>query len=253
MRAVERVTSIIECFAQDKASMPLHEIAERVDLSMATTLRIVGALVEQGYLIRQPDQEYCLSLKFVTLAGHVKSTMGLREIAYESLIELSRQTNETVGLVTVDGFDRLCIDAIQSGERLSSILRPGERVPLGIGASPKMLLAYMPEDEMSRVIDHLVATRGIDPDVLRTQLARIRDDGFAISRGEVTPGLDAISVPIFNADGQVHHGLNLTSPSLRFESRLDELIQLMLKAGSDVSRRMSASGMRARPGSDARR
>src|SRR3972149_6262252 len=105
MRAVQRTLAVFDCFAPGRTSLTLQEIANRVGLPKSTAFRLVHSLDQAGYLVRLDNQEYCLPLRFTRLAGLVKSTLNIREIARPVMIELARRSNETVTLNTVSGRD----------------------------------------------------------------------------------------------------------------------------------------------------
>ena len=96
MRSVQRILAVFESFTAEKNSLTLQEIADRIDLPKSTAFRFVQSLEKSGYLVRLEDQQYCLSLRFTRLAGLVKSTLGIREIARPMLAELAEKTKETV-------------------------------------------------------------------------------------------------------------------------------------------------------------
>ena len=97
-RAVDRIFAIFESFSPVRSSLTLQEIADRIDLPKSTTFRIVQGLEQAGYLVRLEDQKYCLSFRFTRLAGCVKSTLGIREIARPIMTDLAAVTSETVSI-----------------------------------------------------------------------------------------------------------------------------------------------------------
>jgi DNA-binding IclR family transcriptional regulator len=246
MRTIERAMSVLEAFTQTEPSMPLHVIATRIKLSKPTTFRLINCLVDLGYLVRLSTQDYCLSMKILHLAGQVRGTLSIREVAHETMQKLARQTDETIALNMVDGFDRVCIDAVDSSSRLVSVMRPGDRAPLGVGASTKVLLAYLPRNEISDALDNLSRKRKINKTKLRAELQQIRDRGYAITHGEVTLGNVAVAAPIFDADGRVRYSISLSCPAFRYEPRKQEFLQLVIKGAAEISRRNGCAVAAAR-------
>src|SRR2546428_14105982 len=111
MRGGGRIFAILESFTAERPSLTLQEIADRIELPKSTTFRIVQSLERAGYLVRLEDQKYCLSFRFTRLAGLVKRTLGIREIARPIMVELADQTKETVSIHTLSGRNPVCIDA----------------------------------------------------------------------------------------------------------------------------------------------
>src|SRR5215210_8321522 len=109
MRSVQRILAVFESFTAERSSLTLQEIADHIELPKSTAFRIVRSLEQAGYLVRLEDQRYCLSFRFTRLAGLVRSTLGIREIARPIMMELAERTEETVSIHTVSGKSRVCI------------------------------------------------------------------------------------------------------------------------------------------------
>src|SRR6478672_6601285 len=122
MRAVQRILAIFESFSVETSSLTLQEISDRIELPKSTSFRIVQSLEKAGYLVRLEDQQYCLSFRFTRLAGLVKSTLGIREIARPVLAELAEKTKESVSIHTVAGRNRVCLDAVSTASSLRSVI-----------------------------------------------------------------------------------------------------------------------------------
>jgi DNA-binding IclR family transcriptional regulator len=241
IRAVSRALAIFDAFDKDHLSLTLHEIGERIGMPKATTFRLVNTLERAGFLVRRDNLEYCLSLKLVRLAGMVHSTLSIRDIARPVMVEVNRRTSETIALNTLAGNERVCIDAIDTPSPLMTIAHPGDHVPLLYGAAGRILMAYMEEKELSAVLKTSPGGKSIDRKALERELARFRQQGYALTRGQRVQGITAIAVPIFDAEGRVRNNLLLTGPSVRVDPRDTEFVDFMLEAGRDVSNRIGAS------------
>jgi DNA-binding IclR family transcriptional regulator len=206
-----------------------------------TAFRLVNTLERAGFLIRMDNQQYCLSLKVARLGGLVRSTLNIREIARPIMLEVNRLTQETITLNTVMGTDRMVLEVVDTPSPLMSMARLGQHMPLLLGASSRIIMAYMEPDELERVLK--ANTKGVDIDraALERELARFRKQGYALSRGQRVPGLTAISVPLFDINGKVRNSLSLTGPSIRVDPIDLDLAEIMMTAGRDISTRLGAS------------
>lgn len=236
MRAVQRILAVFESFSSDRSTLTLQEIADLIELPKSTTFRIVQSLEKAGYLVRLPDQKYCLSFRFIRLAGLVDSTLGIREIARPIMTELAEKTKETVGLHTVSERNRVCIDTTStSSSQLRSVMQPGEQIPLLVGSASKVLMAYMPEAELAPILTYVIrTTKRPKADVLE-EFGRIRRQGYAVSHGERLPGLSAISAPIKDMNDEVRYCLTVNGPTIRMRPKESEFITLVKKAAQDIS------------------
>lgn len=241
IRAVGRALAIFDAFDNDHLGLSLQEIAERIHMPKTTAFRLVATLERAGFLIRMDNQRYCLSLKLARLGGLVRSTLGIRDIARPVMLQVNEQVSETITLNAIVGNDRMVLDVVDTPSPLMSMARPGERMPLLLSASARVLMAYMPPDDLQRVLAANAKTPDFDRAALDRELSRFKKQGFGISRGQRVPGLTAIAVPIFDIHDQVRYCLSLTGPSVRVDSRDHELAEIMIAAGRDISSRLGAS------------
>ena len=242
IRAVGRALAIFDAFDNEHLSLSLQEIAERIRMPKTTAFRLVATLERTGFLIRLDNQQYCLSLKLARLGGLVRSTLNIRDIARPVMQHVNEQTRETVTLNTIVGNDRMVLDVVDTPSPLMSMARPGQHMPLLLGASSRILMAYMEPQQLEKV---LKANTAGEPDFDRAafdrELARFRRQGVALTRGQRVPGLTAIAVPIFDLNGHVPHCLALTGPSVRIDPRDSDLSEILVAAGRDISTRLGAS------------
>lgn len=241
MRAVRRTLAVCECFAPERASLTLQEIANRIGLPKSTAFRLVQSLDEAGYLVRLENQEYCLSFRFTRLAGLVRSTLDIRQIARPVMMGLAQQANETITLNTVSGRHRVCIDVIDTPSPLMSVTKPGEHVRLVDGATAKTLMAHLEKKEQRKAIAYAVRVSGKRRANLIAELQRIRDQGFAVTHGERVLGLTAVSAPVRNVNNEVKYCVTVTGPTVRMQPREKEFVRMVLKAATVISLHLGAN------------
>ena len=240
MRSVQRILAVFETFSPERTSLTLQEIADRIDLPKSTMFRIVQSLEKAGYLVRLEDQQYCLSFRFTRLAGLVRSTLGIREIARPIMADLGKATEESVSLHTVVGRNRVCIDAMNTAAPLRIVVHPGEQIPLKSGSGSKVLMAYMPKNELTPILTQIVRTTKRPQAEMLAELATIREQGYAVSHGERLLGLSAVSAPVKDVNEAVRHCLTLAGPTVRFQMHEKHFIKLAVKAAADISRHYGA-------------
>jgi DNA-binding IclR family transcriptional regulator len=241
IRAVGRALAIFDAYDNEHLSLSLQEIAERIRMPKTTAFRLVNTLERTGFLVRMDNQRYCLSLKLARMGGLVRSTLSILEIARPVMLQVNEQVTETIALNAVVGTERMVLDAVDSPSPLMSMARPGERQPLLLGASGRILMAYMKPEVLEAVLEVNVRTTDFDRAAFDREIARFKRQGYAITRGQRVPGLTAIAVPIFDIHDEVRYSLALTGPSVRIDPRDHELADVMIAAGRDISSRLGAS------------
>lgn len=94
------------------------------------------------------------------------------------------------------------------GSMLPSYCTSNGRVLLA-ALAPEALRAYLAGAELAaRTAKTLTSA-----DALQAELARVRDQGWAMTDGELEPGLRSIAVPVRGPDGQALSALNLATQS----------------------------------------
>ena len=232
----------------------------------STGYRFLQAMIELGLLDRDAvSGRLRPGLSFVALGQLAQQQFELGQVARPFMEELSLETQETVLLAVLREGHAYCAEKVESVQRVRLSFDLGARLPLHAGASSKILLAQLPEVEVTRVI----RTRGlprytpktiVNPMSLHRELARIRKDGYAVSLEEFDPGAWAISAPIYGSRDGTIAGLTLSGPLQRLApQRKAEWITAVCRTAARISAKLgyTSSGtelvMAGRPGADAAR
>lgn len=235
VRAAERALDILLCFV-DEGNLGMMEIAERTGLNKSTVFRLLATLESKGFVKRDAATEkYQLGFRIWELATSLNQS---DEPAFLFLPEMERlrdELDETVSLYLRVGKERIRIQAVESRQAIRRVAPIGARMPLSVGASSKVLIAYASEEEIREVLDDPDWPDNVDKGVFQEQLKRIREDGYAISVEEREAGTAAVSVPIFSRQRRLVAALAVSGPVSRmnvkkmvqFVPRLKESAQRM--------------------------
>ena len=84
-------------------------------------------------------------------------------------------------------------------------LEIGRVVPLHAGATSKALLAFLGDEVLERLLETPLApvARGTitDPEALRREIARVREQGWASSQEETNDSAWGVAEPVLSRDG----------------------------------------------------
>jgi DNA-binding IclR family transcriptional regulator len=139
------------------------------------------------------------------------------------LTRLHDQTQESVQLYVRSGDKRLCIAARDSGTGLRDSVPVGALLPLAAGSGGKVLLAWAAD---AARFDAVPAS----------ELAAIRDRGWAASVAEREPGVASVSAPVLRADGTIAAALCVSGPVSRLgQAPGRRLSGPVLSAASDLA------------------
>jgi len=242
MRTLERAFAIISSFSPTHPDLSLQEIADRIGLAKSTTFRLVGTLQRLGYLVRLPDLRYSLSHEFVRLGAIADRSLDVKRLLRPVLEELVQRSGENVSLNTVHGQHRTCVDVARSKAGLVGMNRPGEVLPLGLGAASMVLMAYMPRATLKEVIGPAALAVGCGIRELESILEVTRQQGYAVSHGGGVRALTGIAVPIFESDGSVKYSLGIVVPTTKVTGRVTDLMRLAKGAAKEASKRLGGTG-----------
>ncbi|MDT0378195.1 IclR family transcriptional regulator [Streptomyces sp. DSM 42041] len=195
------------------------EVAARTGLSTSSVYRFVRRLVDDGFLEADGHGTYRVGPRLSRLQDGPGTGQTLRSLALPFLRDLVSETSETVLLTVPAGLSALVVESLDSPHSMRLSFAPGTLRPLHAGASAKALLAFAPQDVIDRVLGGRLErfTPGTPAKAtLRTQLARIREQGYVVSRGEVDPHAVAIGVPVLPR-GRLACALSIAGPEHRFD------------------------------------
>jgi DNA-binding IclR family transcriptional regulator len=128
---------------------------------------------------------------------------------------LRDELGETVSLYVRDRMERVRIQAVQSEQAIRRVAPVGARLPLTVGASSKVLLAFAEDEVRREVMDDPSWPDALDRAEFVRQLDKIRAAGYATSFEEREPGAAAVSAPIFGRTGKLVAALAVSGPSNR--------------------------------------
>jgi DNA-binding IclR family transcriptional regulator len=132
-------------------------------------------------------------------------------------------------------------------------LQVGGRIPLYLGAGPKVLFAYLPDEEIERILSDykrpaLTPFTITESDAIRREIKTIRSRGYSLSFGEKTVGAASIGFPVRDWRGEVVAGINISGFRERFiGDKLSVLIKQVSEAAYEISRRLHFSGSYVNP------
>lgn len=146
VRAVERALDILLCFAGSDAELGLSDISKRLGLHKSTVHRLLASLESKGFIRRHSSADkYRLGWSVLELVSNVYQSDALSSIVLPEMTRLRDQIGETISLYVRSGTERIRIQAVESNQPVRRVANIGMRLPLHVGASGKVLLAFSKE------------------------------------------------------------------------------------------------------------
>jgi DNA-binding IclR family transcriptional regulator len=220
VRAVERALDILLCFTREEPTRSLTQIAESVRMSKTTVHRLLTTLENKRFITRDKVTGlYRLGLRFIEMASLVLQDVELHRWAYPYLQRLSEDYGETADLSILDGSDVMYLEVIESPQRVKLAAAIGQRLPAFCTASGKALLAYLPAEQVRKILgDNLMEYTDRTPVSVPELLEDLRltaERGYAISEQEYEKDINAVAAPIFDVDHHPIASIAIVGPSFR--------------------------------------
>jgi IclR family transcriptional regulator, KDG regulon repressor len=227
----------------DRPVFTVAEISKRLGYSQSKTYRLVRTFIRYGFLAEdRGTSRYSLGLNLLRLGFLARRQFDISTIALPFMKELSNLTKETVLLTAVNGTKGVVLERVESEEPVRvSLFQPGASLPLHGGASSKVLMAHLPEEDWERIIGREGLKRFTSATItqvnhLKADLRKIRRKGYAFSDEEVDQHVRAVAAPILNGWGELVAGLSIAGPVFRIlKKNVPQLSKLVIEYADKIS------------------
>jgi DNA-binding IclR family transcriptional regulator len=218
------------------------QVADELQVHTRTARRLLNRMVHDGWLTRHDGARptYTPTLRIIALAAQLTQRTPLVEHALELAIDLQARTGDAV---------HLAIPSYRSALRLVRATGTGDHVPALRDLAPanaiaagKVLLAFRPpwrEVVLGAPLATLTERTLAEPEVLRADLERTLERGFALEDEEFREGLRALAVPIRGDGDEVVAALALSSSDRSLGDLLERGGELAA-TGAELSARLAA-------------
>lgn len=236
IQVLVRATEILRLLHGHQAGLSQSEIGEHLGLARSTVSRLLIALEAEGLVASTgPRGRYRLGPEIARLAGSARRNAWVD--LHPLLVEFSYRIGETVDLSILERDRALFVDQVTADNRLRAVSAVGESFPLHACANGKALLASVPEQDRTRLIngrlerytDRTITTSAS----LRREIEAVIAQGVAFDREELTEGVCAIGASLGTVDGELL-AISIPVPAQRFAEREADLRQGLLDFVSRV-------------------
>lgn len=238
-RSLEKALDVLELFIFFPV-LSVTEISRKTGYPKSTISGLLKTFCKYGVVEKGKDKNFRLGIKTFELGFKYLNNLELYSIARLWAEKLANEEKEAIHVAIRRGMDVYIIVDVQPPSTYMAVLQAGMSIPLHSTALGKMLLAHLQNDELNiflqkplqRLTDHTIT----DPEKLRSELTRIKEEGYAIDNEESIKGLVCISAPIFHRNGQVIAAISISSMDLiDNKERIPKLIQKIKLTANSIS------------------
>src|SRR5438270_6203805 len=251
--ALQRGLRLLQIFSESPGGLTAKQVAGLSRLPVSTVHRFLANLETAGFLNCNGDSVYHLGIACFAIGQSALGQLDIRRLSLPYLQELNQNTRETIHLTVRHGLSAVYVEKLDSPEPLRIYSRIGAAVPLHCTGVGKVMLAYMPPDELSAILPQLEFRRLTENSIgnlqeLQTHLQKVRKNGYACDLEENEPHIRCIAAPIWDHTGAVNASVSITGPAVRMSvTRLRQLAPLIQAVSKHISKEMgyqaSSSGI----------
>lgn len=244
LSSVKNALLILKSFSMDEPEKKISDLAASLGLNKSTVSRTMATLASEGFVYKDPEtKKYRLGMTIITLGGIINNNMDVYRESQPILSKLVHEIDETAHISVLDHTDVIYIQKMECNHYVRALTHVGKRNPSYCTSSGKVLLAHADESLVEAVINSglnkFTNTTITDPDKLREQLKKIREDGFAYSLAEFNEGVHSVAAPIYDYTGKVIAALTVVGPMQRIQqSKIRPLAKKVIEASMEISDRM---------------
>lgn len=244
IQSIGKMVGILDCFSTVDRHLTLGQIAAASGLPRPTAHRMLAALREIGFIEQdRRNGNYSLGIRLFELGSLALANLELLREAKPFMDRLSRLTDESVHLGVFNGFEVIVVERGEPGDKPARVIQPSESSPAYCTGVGKALLAFQRPDVIDRVIGHglkpFTKSTIVEPETLRSELAEIRERGYAIDDCEHQIWVRCVAAPVRNSSGHVFASLSVTGAAERMtHERLEQMAPLVIQTADSVSRQL---------------
>jgi DNA-binding IclR family transcriptional regulator len=213
IQSIEVGFRLLEVLTHTNAPMMLRDLARAAPMNPAKAHRYLVSFARLGLVSQTPEGRYDL--------GPFALEMGLVSLNRQDPMRRARpaaaalrdEIDHTIGLAVWGNRGPAIIHWEEASHPVTVSLRLGDVMPMLNSATGRVFGAYLPRAQTLSLIqgelDRATAQVDANPELPRTLeaydaiCAEVRAHGAARIHGGVLPGINAMSLPVFDANGQL--------------------------------------------------
>lgn len=250
-QSLTRGIHLIEFLSDYPNGCSLQEIAELTDLNKSTAHRLLSCLQSLGYVTpTHTPGSYRITSRLASVGNKAISSLNIIGVAASHLERLNLATGETVNF-SIRESDHCVL--IYKLEPTTGLLRTrsyvGQHQEMYCSGMGKQYLAFSPEGYLEQYWESnrerfvkFTSTTIVDINVMRHELARVREEKISYDREENELGVGCIAAPIFDLRGRVDHAVSVSIPTNRMnEERRLQLADMVKTTAREISRELGGA------------
>jgi len=244
IQSVQRSIDIINCIGNTSHDMSLKEISEHLALNINTVRGLVNTLLNNNFLSKNLfTNRYFLGFEFLSKSQSVyKSHIGyIKELAYPHMHRMAESYAVSCWLQVCFYKEIYTVETVMAPNcHYSYMPKSGAHLPLHSTASGKLLVANLPFEDMTELIDNMTFekltkhTISNKRDFLRA-IEQAKKNGYTTEFEETDIGISSVGVPFYSKKDLMAGTLSITAPSPTISKIYKSAVVDLLKSGEMIT------------------
>ncbi|WP_314174047.1 IclR family transcriptional regulator [Streptomyces winkii] len=210
-----RLLRLIDALCSSQGPAPLAGLAASAALSKPTAHRLLRVLTEEGWAVAHDGGSYSIG-PAVRALGAAISGSGSRNSIERVLVELQKEVRQTVHVGVRSGDRIIYTHKVEGDQPFAMASRVGMYQPLHSTAIGKCILSGLDDRALHGIVERVGLERRTDATIttrtaLEQELARVREDGYALDEEENEENVRCVAVPVRSAEGQVVGAVSIST------------------------------------------
>lgn len=219
--ALEKGLDIIELLSSEDIGLNLSDIARSLNRSVSEIFRMLAVLEQRGYVAQDNTSgRYVLTTYLFEIAHRLPIVRRLTSIAGPRMAMLAREIRQSIHLGIITNNEVLVVGQTDSPSNNVLSVRLGAKIPLWSASSGRVIMAFLPSDEIDRIFSEAPLPEGTTREELEKDLAKIRAEGYEVRDSFMVRGIVNISAPVLD-----HSGIAIAALTVPHIERIGEEIE----------------------------
>lgn len=241
--SVDRALQLLLILGKNSSAMGVTELSKVLQVQKSTVHSLLQTMLMHGFIQQLDDGRYTLGVRLLQLGECCAGKFDIRTAAHSIMVELAEEAREIALLAILADHDLVIIDKVEPQRPFLIIPKFDFTMAIHSTAVGKILLAYAPDAILSAILlnglEKFTPFTLTSEKALRSELAKVREQGYAIGCNETIEGFTCLAVPIIDAKNKVVAAISISSASSMLSTdRYEKMIAILQSKAQAISYRL---------------
>ena len=246
IQSIETGFPLLAALVDARIPLALGDLAMRASMTSAKAHPYLVSFVRVGLVQQDASTGYYELGPFALQMGLVSlQRLDTVRVALPHVNQLASQIGHTLCIAVLGSHGPTMVHITEASYPVHVNMRKGTVMSMVHTATGHVFAAWLPPEVARHYIQREAGDTAVvtstqplypDHDALTLHLDKVRSRGFAQALGNPLPGIDALSVPVFDHSGSIALAITSLGPSTLFDARPDGAIaRPLLKCAAAIS------------------